>query len=446
MIQRIDRARRIRLEIRQQEPPLGRIALCRGNGNPQADVVDAVLVHVRSHRSFTDTDRKQCGDNGVLVTETVNGQVEEERIVLVGAQIVQAVPVKVARDRVAENAAGDHRIRKEIAVGVQMPVDAIKDGDFIVRIGHIEIACHGQTVNAQFDLRFANIKRAIQIIVDSQQELAVMLAVRGQYVEHSRPGIVAADIELAGQPLVAGRAELECQVSVRGIRVFGIPTEVPVRVHRDRSAGVVAQLRPAVHGEPGHKITARLAIPAREQRGLVRFDGVALPVQVLARRIRERIGDRQRETIVGQRFLEFENDAGGGHLLDHHRIVDHDHVGDGNHTVVVPNQPIMPGLRGDGYVQGSVEEAGEAFGQVLDANCQAGGQRRGAVGGRFGVEQIVARVVCQVDVGDLRAAGIDRDDGNIVDVDRFRRDAAGPQQVALALLHADGVRSGAVDR
>ena len=107
------------------------------------------------------------------------------------------------------------------------------------------------------------------------------------------------------------------------------------------------------------------------ERKLVRLDRVRLPVKPAACRVDHRVGDGQREAIVGQRLGETEDDARRGHQALACRIVDHLHGVDGNDAAVVAHQMVMPGIAGDHRIQRRVHEPGFPRHQVGQANGQS---------------------------------------------------------------------------
>ena len=91
-------------EIRKYHSAVCSTSWGRAIGHPQADVVDAVLVHVGGHRPFASADEAEV-DRRVDVPSQPRarplGQVEVELVVLPRGQVVEAVAVEVADDRVA---------------------------------------------------------------------------------------------------------------------------------------------------------------------------------------------------------------------------------------------------------------------------------------------------------------------------------------------------------
>src|SRR6185503_5168327 len=81
-----------------------------------------------------------------------------------------------------------------------------------------------------------------------------------------------------------------------------------------------ANFRPAVDREACPEIAARLAVATGEERILKRLNGVALAIELIAGRIDQRVLEREREAVVGQRLEEREHDRARGRLTILRRI------------------------------------------------------------------------------------------------------------------------------
>src|SRR5207249_11404714 len=92
--------------------------------------------------------------------------------------------------------------------------------------------------------------------------------------------------EVAGEQLVGVQAELEAVVVVDRVAA-ALRVKVAVAVEVDELLAVAedADLGPAVDGEAGHEVAAGLAVAAGEGRLVERLAGVALAVEVVARRV-----------------------------------------------------------------------------------------------------------------------------------------------------------------
>ena len=103
----------------EEEEPLATLFLAGGAaavGDPKADVVDAVAVHVGGDGPFADADEVEVaeGERGIdpIAQATDGGQVEGEDSGEIGGQVVGAVAVEVADDGIAEQPGIDGRIRR----------------------------------------------------------------------------------------------------------------------------------------------------------------------------------------------------------------------------------------------------------------------------------------------------------------------------------------------
>ena len=122
-------------------------------------------------------------------------------------------------------------------------------------------------------------------LVNSQRYCVAHPPVGRQLGEAVGGGADVGGAEIAGKELVAGEAQGIGEVAVGRVGVRRIEGEVAVGVDVHAPAAPGADLRPAVDGEAGDEVAARLAVAAGEVRRAVGLGGVALAVQLVAGRI-----------------------------------------------------------------------------------------------------------------------------------------------------------------
>ena len=122
--------------------PKGLVASVRGN--PEADVGDAVAVHVGGDR-LVEHAGEAPGHRRVGRAEAVVGQVEREDVVVEDREIDFAVAVEIADDRRAEEGRVDERVAgvdDEVVVRVEGPFAGVVEADFVA-VGGVVVEVAG---------------------------------------------------------------------------------------------------------------------------------------------------------------------------------------------------------------------------------------------------------------------------------------------------------------
>ena len=406
--------------------------------HPQPQVVDPVPVEVRGDGPFADPDEHVRHidvelDVGRPVERTPAAEIQRERIVRPGTQVVEPVAVEVADDRIADHVhAGQLLVvfDRQAVVLVHVP-DAARFQCHFVAVGVIiiEVAGDRQSVDGH-RVGTNQVRHAVVIGVDQPAEIPAHLAVGGQLGEAVGPRVVLGGQRIVGQggevarqDLVAGEAQHVGDVLVDRVLALRVPGEVAVGIDVDAAGGEDANFSTGIDREAGHEVAAGQAIARGPLDVLLRLDGVRFAVQPVARMVGQLVPHGQRKAVVGQRVGELEHDPAGGHVSAGDDVRVEPRVGDRNQPVEVAADFEVARLQGrtsggqrsrtiaidqsargmvddvQRRLQGRVQERGRqarhADRQVLDVDRQAVDQRGRAVFGWLRVEQVVLRFVAR---------------------------------------------------
>ncbi len=186
-----------------------------------------------------------------------------------------AVVVEVAHDGISRKRTGEVRVPGidiAVVVGVEIPGRAVEQPHLIAVGGvFIEVRRDRQGVK-RLAVGFKRLGNCghVALVVGKQPAIVAVgaLAVSRQFGKAVGRACFT-DIggpEVAGENLVAGVTQGIDEVAVGGVRVGRVEGEVPVGVDILAPAAPRADLRPAIDGEAGDEVPARLTVAAGEGR------------------------------------------------------------------------------------------------------------------------------------------------------------------------------------
>jgi hypothetical protein len=133
----------------------------------------------------------------------------------------------------------------------------------------------------------------------------------------SRHLIESGAVKVAGKDLIGRASSGQPEIAVGCVRVVPVKRQVAIGVQVHPPCTPNADFRATVHGKPGDKVSAGLAVAAG-CLGHTRRSRITLAVQGIARDIRQAVVNGEREPIVGQWLLEVDGHVAGGQLAGGH--------------------------------------------------------------------------------------------------------------------------------